>query len=96
MHFVRIGKKALNIDSVSYCEAQIWQDEMSLKVHFVGSANNTPLVLAEEDAKQLWKYLEYVAEKPVNTLTASTPYSLINYTLASLFDPYGRLRPLWL
>ena len=25
MHFVRIGKKALNLDSVSYCEAQIWQ-----------------------------------------------------------------------
>lgn len=65
MHFVRIGKKALNLDSVSYCEAQIWQDEMSLKVYFAGSANNTPLVFAEEDAKELWKYLDYVAEKPV-------------------------------
>ena len=32
MHFVRIGKKAVNLDSVSYCEAQIWQDEMSLKI----------------------------------------------------------------
>ena len=31
MHFVRIGKKALNLDSVCYCEAQIWQDAMSLK-----------------------------------------------------------------
>ena len=31
MHFVRIGKKALTLDSVNYCEAQIWQDEMSLK-----------------------------------------------------------------
>jgi hypothetical protein len=38
---------------------------MSLKVHFVGSANNTPLVLAEAEAKELWKYLEYAAEKPV-------------------------------
>lgn len=65
MHFVRIGKKTLNLDSVSYCEAQIWQDEMSLKVYFAGSANNTPLVFAEEDAKELWKYLDYVAEKPV-------------------------------
>ena len=65
MHFVRIGKKALNLDNVSYCEAQIWQDEMSLKVHLVGSANNTPLVLTEDDAKGLWQYLEYVAEKPV-------------------------------
>ena len=65
MHFVRIGKKALNLDSVSYCEAQIWQDEMSLKIHFVGSANNTPLVLAAEEAKELWKYFDYVAEKPL-------------------------------
>ena len=51
MHYVRIGKKALNLDSVSYCEAQIWQDEMSVKVYFAGSANNTPLVFAEEDAR---------------------------------------------
>ena len=65
MHFVRIGKKTLNLDSISYCEAQIWQDEMSLKIYFAGSANNTPLVFAEDDAKELWKYLEYVAEKPV-------------------------------
>ncbi|THI88192.1 MAG: hypothetical protein CAF41_005690 [Nitrospira sp. CG24A] len=65
MHFVRIGKKTLNLDSVNYCEAQIWQDEMSLKVYFTGSANNTPLVFTEDDAKELWKYLEYVAEKPV-------------------------------
>jgi hypothetical protein len=65
MHFVRIGKKALNLDSVSYFEAQIWQDEMSLKVYFAGSANNAPLVFAEEDAKELWKYLDYVSEKPV-------------------------------
>jgi hypothetical protein len=65
MHFVRIGKKALNLDSVSYFEAQIWQDEMSLKVYFAGSANNAPLVFAEEDAKELWKYLDYISEKPV-------------------------------
>jgi len=65
MHFVRIGKKALNLDIVSYFEAQIWQDAMSLKVYFSGSANNAPLVFSEEDAKELWKYLEYVSEKPV-------------------------------
>jgi hypothetical protein len=53
MHFVRIGKKALTLDSVSYCEAQNWQDDMSLKVYFAGSANNTPLVFTEEDAKEL-------------------------------------------
>ena len=72
MHFVRIGKKALNLDSVTYCEAQIWQDEMSLKVHFVGSANNTPLVLAEEDAKELWKYLDTSLKNPSNASTSST------------------------
>ena len=38
---------------------------MSLKIYFSGSANNTPLVFAEDDAKELWKYLDYVAEKPV-------------------------------
>jgi hypothetical protein len=65
MHFVRIGKKALNLDSVNYCEAQIWQDEMSLKIYFAGAANNTPLVIAEDEAKELWKYLGQVAEKPV-------------------------------
>jgi len=65
MHFVRIGKKAVNLDSVSYCEAQIWQDEMSLKVYFAGSANNTPLVLTEEDAKELWKRLDEIVTKPV-------------------------------
>lgn len=65
MHYVRIGKKAVNLDSVNYLEAQIWQDEMSVKVYFTGTANNTPLVFAEEEAKELWKYLEYIAEKPV-------------------------------
>ncbi|HLZ34235.1 MAG TPA: hypothetical protein VKP13_09465 [Nitrospira sp.] len=65
MNYVRIGKKALNLDSISYCEVQIWQDEMSVKVYFAGSANNTPLVFGENEAKELWKYLEYVAEKPV-------------------------------
>jgi hypothetical protein len=38
---------------------------MSLKVYFAGAAHNTPLVFAENDAKELWKYLEYVSEKPV-------------------------------
>ena len=65
MNYVRIGKKALNLDRVIYAEVQVWQDEMSVKVYFAGSANNTPLVFAEDDAKELWKYFEYVAEKPV-------------------------------
>ena len=65
MHYVRIGKKALNLDNVSYLEAQVWQDEMSVKVYFAGAANNSPLVFGEEEAKTLWKYLDYVAEKPV-------------------------------
>ena len=65
MNYVRIGKKVLNLDSVGYCEMQAWQDEMTVKIYFAGSANNTPLVFGESDAKELWKYLEYVAEKPV-------------------------------
>jgi hypothetical protein len=64
MNYVRIGKKALNLDSVSYCEVQIWQDEMSVKVFFAGSANNTPLVFGEGEAKELWKYLEQIGQKP--------------------------------
>ena len=58
MNFIRIGKKALNLDQVTYAEAQVWQDEMSVKVYFVGSANNAPVVFAENEAKELWKYLE--------------------------------------
>ena len=65
MHYVRIGKKSLNLDCINYCEAQTWQDEVTVKEYFTGSANNTPLVLAEGEAKELWKYLEYIAEKPV-------------------------------
>jgi len=90
-HFVRIGKKALKLDTVSYCEARIWQDDMSRKVYFAGSANNTPLVFSEADAKELWKYLDYVAEKPASRLHFLN--SLI-VCFASLFDPYRRLRPM--
>lgn len=65
MHFVRIGNRAFNLDLISHCEVQIWHDTVSVKVYMTGAANNTPVVLNEEDAKQLWKYIEYVAEKPV-------------------------------
>jgi hypothetical protein len=42
----------------------VWQEEISLKVSFIGSANNTPLTLTDEEAKALWKYLEHaVVEK---------------------------------
>ncbi len=65
MNFVRLGKKVLNLDAVSYCEVQAWQDELTVKVYFAGASNNTPLVFGESEAKELWKYLEYVAEKPI-------------------------------
>ncbi len=65
MHFVRIGNRALNLDLVSHCEVQIWHDTVSVKVFMTGTANNTPVVLNEDEAKQFWKYIEYVAEKPV-------------------------------
>jgi hypothetical protein len=35
-------------------------------VYVSGAANNTPIVLSEEEAKLLWKYIEYDAEKPVD------------------------------
>jgi len=38
---------------------------MSVKIYMSGMANNTPVVLNEEEAKELWKYIEYVAERPV-------------------------------
>lgn len=30
-----------------------------------GTANNTPLVLNEDEAQLFWKYREHIAEKPV-------------------------------
>jgi hypothetical protein len=66
VHFVKIGNRALNLDSVTHCECQIWHDSTTLKVYVSGAANNTPIVLSEEEAKLLWKYLERVAEKPVD------------------------------
>jgi len=65
LHFVRIGNRAINLDLVSHCEVQIWHDTVSVKLFMTGTANNTPLVLNEDDAKLFWKYMEYVAEKPV-------------------------------
>lgn len=65
MHFVKIGNRVLNLDSVTHCECQCWHDSTSLKVYFSGVANNIPIVLTEDEAKLMWKYLEYVAEKPV-------------------------------
>ena len=65
MHFVRIVNRAINLDLVSHCEVQAWHDTVSVKVFMTGTANNTPVVLNEEEAKLFWKYMEYVAEKPV-------------------------------
>lgn len=65
MHFVRIGNRALNLDRVTHCEVQVWHDAVSVKIYLAGMANNTPVVLNEEEANEFWKYIEYVAEKPV-------------------------------
>ena len=65
MHVVRIGNRALNLDRVSHCEIQVWHDTVSVKIFMSGSANNTPVVLNEEEAKQFWGCMEYVAEKPM-------------------------------
>ncbi len=65
MHFVRIGNRAINLDLVSHCEVQAWHDTVSVKVFMTGTTNNTPVVLNEEEATLFWKYMEYVAEKPV-------------------------------
>ena len=65
MRFVRIGNRALNLDRVSHCEMQVWHDTVSVKIFMSGSANNTPVVLNEDEAKQFWNYMEYIAEKPV-------------------------------
>jgi hypothetical protein len=64
MHYVRIGKRTVNLESIAYCEMQSWQDEMTVKVYFAGSAHNTPLVFAEAEAKEFWKYVERLAEQP--------------------------------
>ncbi len=65
MHFVRIGNRALNLDLISHCELQVWHDTVSVKVFMTGASNNVPVVLNEDEAKLFWKYVEYVAEKPV-------------------------------
>lgn len=65
MHFVRIGKRAFNLDNITHCEVQVWQDSTSVKIFLTGAANNTPVVLAEGDASEFWKYIESIAEKPV-------------------------------
>lgn len=65
MHFLRIGNRSLNLDRVTHCELQTWHDTVSVKVYLAGAANNTPVVLNEEEAQEFWKYMDYVAEKPV-------------------------------
>jgi hypothetical protein len=64
MHFLKIGKRTINFDNIAHCEAQLWQDATSVKVYFVGTAHNTPLVLSEEEATAFWKYMESISEKP--------------------------------
>jgi hypothetical protein len=65
MHLIRIANRAINLDLVSHCEVQIWHDAVSVKIFMSGAANNTPVVLNEDEAKQFWKHIESVAEKPV-------------------------------
>jgi cytochrome c1 len=65
MHFVKIGTRSVNLDNVAHVEEQSWHDCSTVKVHFVGQGNAAPLLLTEEEAKQLAAYLEYVAEQPL-------------------------------
>jgi hypothetical protein len=65
VHFLRIGNRALNLDRISHCEVQVWHDSVSVKIFMSGTTNNTPVVLNEEEAKQFWKYIEHIGEKPV-------------------------------
>jgi len=44
---------------------QIWHDTVSVTVFMREASNNIPVVLNEDEAKLFWKYVEYVAEKPV-------------------------------
>jgi hypothetical protein len=65
MHFVKIGTRSVNLDNVAHVEEQNWHDCSTVKVHFVGQGATAPLLLTEEEAKQLASYMNYVAEQPV-------------------------------
>ena len=66
MHFVTIGDRAINLDNVAYIEHRSWHDCTTAKVHFVGQGHISPLVLSEEEAKELYHYVEHVAERPIS------------------------------
>ena len=63
MQLVRVGNRALNLDCVSHCEVQVWHDTVSVKIFMTGMANNTPVVLNDQEAKQFWMYIEKIAAK---------------------------------
>ena len=63
MRFIRIGNRVVNLDRIAHCEVQIWHDTLSVKIFLSGSANNTPIVLNEDEAKLFWAYMESTAEK---------------------------------
>jgi hypothetical protein len=63
MHFVRIGGRAINMDNVLHAEEQRWHDTVTVKLYFVGQPG-TPMVLSDQEAKDLAAYLDYVAEAP--------------------------------
>ncbi len=67
MHFVRIGDRAINLDNVAQIELRSYNDGTIAKVYFVGQGSNSPLVLSEEEAKELNNYVDYVAERPIRT-----------------------------
>lgn len=67
MHFVKIGDRAINLDNVAHIEHQSWHDCTTAKVYFVGRGNNSPLVFSEEEAKELYNYVMYVAERSIST-----------------------------
>lgn len=65
MHFVKIGTRSINLHNVTHVEEQHWHDSSTAKVHFAGQGSTPPLLLTEEEAKQLAGYLDYIAEQPL-------------------------------
>jgi len=64
MHFIKVGGRAINMDNVLHAEQQRWHDTVTVKLYFVGQTGN-PMVLSDEEAKELAAYLDYVAEAPM-------------------------------
>ena len=53
VNFLKMEKRAINFDTVLYCEHQVYGEDENVKVYFAGSSNNTPLVLCGDEAKKV-------------------------------------------